>query len=536
MSTTRGASLKDLAAHLDIVLTRWPSNIKVGRGPGQGAVTVRCRAAVLRDLSAYLAAEAGYGFGGLVVEETAGAWLLRYLFYGDGGAGQVHVLCECRKPDRTVPSISAHVHAADWFEREAEDLYGLVFEGHPRLGDFVLHNDVWPEDVAPMRADFDPAARRPRIEPDPSWQPLRLVEAPGSFLMPIGPIYSGVTESALFFLETVGEDVIRALPRLFYKYRGIEKIAERRRVNDVLLLAERCAATSAFAHSLAFCQAVERVAEVEVPARAQALRVVVAELERLRHHVGAIEEICESTALAVATSQASILEEELLRLCGVLTGHRYLFGLNVPGGVSIDPGDGAVRDAANTAVALLPRLRTLRDMLRVSSSFVDRLEGIGIITYREAVAQGWVGPVARASGVGRDLRTAQPYSGYEALGCRVPSEQDGDGLARLVVLFAEAEESVRLLASHAAALPQGPVRIGPFNPPSGAALGWAEAPLGATFHWVRIGDDGLIARYRLITPSFINWHGFHLAAENFAFQDFPIILASFGLSVAECDR
>jgi formate hydrogenlyase subunit 5 len=530
------ASSRDLAANLDTVCARWPGDVEVGRGAGRGVVTLKCRAAALRELCSYLAAEAGYGFGGLVVEETAAAWLLRYLFYGKGAAGQVHVLCECRKPDRMVPSISEHVHAVDWFEREAEDLYGLVFEGHPRLGDFVLHNDVWPEDVAPMRADFDPAARPPRIEPDPCWQPLRLVDAPGSFLMPIGPIYAGVTESALFFLETVGEDVIRASPRLFYKYRGVEKIAEGRRVDDVVLLAERCAATSAFAHSLAFCQAVERIAEVEVPARAQALRVVVAELERLRHHVGAIEEICESTALVIATSQASILEEELLRLSGVLTGHRYLFGLNVPGGLSFDPGDGAVRDAAQAAASLLPRLRTLRDMLRVSSSFVDRLEGIGTITYRDAVAQGWVGPVARASGVARDLRTAQAYSGYEALGCRVPSEQDGDGLARLMVLFAEAEESVRLLSSCAAALPQGPVRIGRFNLSSGAALGWAEAPLGATFHWVRIGEDGLIARYRLITPSFMNWHGFHFAAENFAFQDFPIILASFGLSVAECDR
>ncbi|SRR5579884_473483 len=525
--------LRDLGA---ACRERWPQRVHAAYEAARRTWRLECRADALVDLASWLVAERGVSFAGLVVEEAPAEWVLRYLFYGDRDTGWVEIVARCRKPARAMPSISARVHAADWHEREAEDLFGLVFEGHPRLGDFVLHNDVWPEDVGVMRADYDPAVRRPRPEPDPAWQPVRLVEAPGAFWMPVGPIYSGVTESALFLLETVGEDVIRAFPRLFYKYRGIEKIAERRSVDQVLLLAERCAATSAFAHSLAFCQAVEAIAGVEVPARARALRIVLAELERLRHHVGAIEEICESTALAVAASQASILEEDLLRLSGSLTGHRYLFGLNVPGGLTHDLAQGAVRAAADGAAAVVPALRRLREMLGVSSSFVDRLEGIGTISRADALAHGLVGPVARASGVRRDLRVAQPYSGYESLDVLVPAEEDGDGYARLRVLFAEAEESARILAQQAAALPAGPVRAPAFPVAAGAALGWAEAPRGAAFHWVRIGADGLVARYRLVTPSFTNWHGFHLAAENFAFQDFPIILASFGLSAGEGDR
>lgn len=521
----------------DAVRQRWPETIRIAHEPVRRTWALECRADVLPELCAWLVVERDYAFAGLVVEETAPEWLLRYLFYGgEPSAGQVHVLARCAKPGRTVPSISARVHAADWHEREAEDLFGLVFEGHPRLGDFVLHNDVWPEDVGPMRIGFDPATVRPRGEPDPAWQPLRLVEAPGSFLMPVGPIYSGITEPVLFLLETVGEDVIRAFPRLFYKYRGIEKIAEGRPVDDALLLAERCSATSAFAHSLAFCQAVEAVAGVEIPARARALRVVLAELERLRHHVGAIEEICDSTALAVAASQASMLEEDLLRISGSLTGHRYLFGLNVPGGLARDLSDAAVREAAGAAAALVPALRQLEQMLRVSSSFVDRLEGIGTVSHEDALAHGLVGPVARASGVARELRVAQPYAGYGEVELAVAREQGGDGFARLLVLFAEAVESARILVQQARALPAGPVRLAPLTVPAGAGVGWAEAPRGAAFHWVRIGDAGVVTRYRLITPSFINWHGFHLAAENFAFQDFPIILASFGLSAAECDR
>jgi len=103
--------------------------------------------------------------------------------------------------------------------------------------------------------------------------------------MPIGPIYSDFAESAHFLLETVGEDVIRTIPRFFYKYRGVEKIAEGRTIDQVLLLAERFSGTSAFAHSLAFCQAVEEISRVEVPPRAKALRIFLTELERLRHHI-----------------------------------------------------------------------------------------------------------------------------------------------------------------------------------------------------------------------------------------------------------
>ena len=278
--------------------------------------TIECGPERLRQVCRWLFADLGYPFGGLVVEDTPPAWTLRYLFYRTSRAGQIQVVMECAKPSNTVPSISVEVHAADWHEREAEDLFGLVFEGHPRLGDFVLHNDTWPEGVAPMRRSFDPTARPPYQAPDANWAPLRLVDEPGAFLMPVGPVYSGITESALFLLETVGEDVIRIFPRLFYKYRAVEKSAEGRTVDDALLLAERFSATSAFAHSLAFCHAVETISEVVVPPRAQALRVLLAELERFRHHVAAIEAICDSTALAVANSQAAILEEELLRLSG----------------------------------------------------------------------------------------------------------------------------------------------------------------------------------------------------------------------------
>ena len=439
--------------------------------------------------------------------------------------------------EATVPSISSEVHAADWHEREVEDLFGLHFENHPRLGDFILHDQVWHEGIVPMRKKFD--ANQPHFErqPDVNWRPLLVVQDPGSFAMPVGPVYAGgIGESLHFLLETVGEDVIRASPRLFYTYRAVEKIAEGKSISDALLLAERFAATSAFAHSLAFCRAVEKIYAVEVPVRAAHLRIALCELERLRHHAGAIAAICESTALAVSAAHAAISEEELLRASCVFSGHRYLFGLNVPGGLRRDVEVDQCKGLLGAVDKAEAELRVLEDRLRYSSSFLDRLENVGVIDGDQARDLNLVGPVGRASGLSRDLRKACPYSGYERYTFDVPSESEGDGYARLRVLFAEAFQSVKLIHQAIDSLEPGAICVPCEGTTPGAALGWVEAPRGAALHWVSVNDKGIIERYRAITPSFNNWLGFHVAAENFAFQDFPIILATFGLSATECDR
>ena len=496
---------------------------------------IHCGRAVVPELCGWLFLDLNFGFAGLTVEEGARAWELRYSFYGEGDSGWVHVLVNAPLAEKTFPSIVKFVHAADWHEREVEDLFGLVFEGHPRLGDFVLHDDAWQESVEPMRRGFDARVAMRHRQPDTDWRPLRIVDEPGAFVMPVGPKYSGVTESVHFLLETVGEDVIRATPRLFYKWRAIEKLAEGKSVDQVLQVAERFAATTAFAHGLAFCLAVESICGANVPARARTLRVFLAELERLRQHAGAIQEICESTALVVANSQAGILEEDLLRVSGELTGHRYLFGMIVPGGLSCDLSTDACRKALLQSQQILDQLNELESRLRTSSSFLDRLEEVGVVALRDARVYGLLGPIARASGVARDLRRARPYCDYQSFNFDVPSEREGDGYARLRVLFAEARQSVRIMEQAVEGLKAEGVgdRIQLYP---GAAMGAVEAPRGAAFHWVRLDEAGRIARYRIVPPSFHNWHGFHLAVEKFAFQDFPIMLSTFDLSVAEMDR
>ena len=405
----------------------------------------------------------------------------------------------------------------------------------------MVRHEEWPDGVHPLRGrTFDAGQPYPHRQVDPSWQPHGVVQAPGAFMMPIGPVYSDAAESALFLLESVGEDVIRTIPLFFYKFRGGGKDCPKA-TNPPLPPGappgrNAFPEPSAFAHSLAFCQAVETICQVMVPARAQALRIVLAELERFRHHVAAIAGICGSTALAVATSQAGILEEEALRLCGSLTGHRYLYGLNLPGGVSFDLDARQCELLSSGVQTLFLKLERLYNLLRYSSSFLDRLEEVGLVTKEQARNYGLVGPIARASGLARDLRQVLPYGAYGEVAFEVPKEEEGDGYARLRLLFREAEQSVKILAGLLSSLPPGETAAPDLAIKPGAALGWAEAPRGATFHWVRIDEQGVVRRYHLTTPSFTNWHGFHFAAEDFAYQDFPIIMATFGLSNAECDR
>ncbi len=471
--------------------------------------------------------------GTIVATDRGAALELRYCFYATRHPGWAQLVVAVDPLERTLPSITSTVIAADWFEREIEDLFSIRFTEHPRLGDFVLHNDQWAEDMGLMRPGVESTSdvREERRE----WRPMRVLEEEGAFVMPIGPVYSGEAESALFLLETVGEDVVRAIPRLFFKYRAIEKLAEGRSVRDVLLLAERCAGTSAIGNGLAYCHAVERALGLEVPPRAVALRAFFAELERVRHHMTSVREVCTSTSLTVAASQALWLEEQLLRLCGELCAHRYLFGVLDVGGLMHDYEAAALERAVAAVEAICVQIDALRDALENTSSFLDRIEQVGVVSEPAARAFELVGPFARASGVSADMRAIQPYGPYASIPFDVPTEVEGDGYARLRVLFAEIRQSLPIARALASDLPAGSIRTEAVMR-AGNGLGWTEAPRGASVQWADVTAEGSVRRYRLTPPSFRNWHGFHVATEEFAFQDFPIVLATLDLSVAENDR
>ena len=499
-------------------------------------IAVRPAPAALPRLASSLVEICGCEFATLVVEpdEIPGDSILRYFFYHPQD-GVIVVLWVAASAGTALPTISDRVHGADWHEREAEDLFGVRFSDHPFLGDFVLHDAVWPENVAPMRRDFDVHLRPAGSGEGTEWQPRRILHQEGAIVFPVGPIWADYNEAGMWLLETPGEQIYEAQTRLFYKYRAVEKIAEGHAPDRGLLLAERFSGSSAFAHAFAYCQALERIAHCAVPPRAQSLRVVFAELERIRYHAATIVELAGSTSLAVGKSMSQEIEERMLRLTGQVCGHRYLFGVCVPGGLGWDPGASALATLRAGVIDAAKEFARLQRLFVHTSSYLDRLEEMGTLRPDVANLYGVVGPVARASGRDVDLRRSLPYGAYADHVPAVPREIEGDGYARLRIYFAEIRASAALIEALLAALPEGPVAAAcPVLP--GVALSWTEAPAGGTFHWLRIDEAGLIRRWRIAPPGFRNWHAFHRALEGAAFQDFHIIMAGFGLSIAESDR
>lgn len=437
--------------------------------------------------------------------------------------------------DPRYPAVSIDVHAADWYERENFDLLGIVPEGHPLPGNLVLHYD-WPEGIYPLRKDIPqdmpwPERLRP-IEPPPR------ATGPGVFQYTLGPVRSGIMESGRFIISSLGEEIADVATRLFFKHRGIEKQCEDLPLEFVMLYAERVAANSAIAHSLAFAQAVETATGADVPRRAQLTRVVLAEMERLYNHCNSLANQAEATGLSVGHAQGAILTEQLRCLNATVTGHRYLFGSITPGGVKIDLTPHLVGEIRRTLARWKPEFRRYTDALMTSHSHLDRLEETGIITTQVAHDHGLVGPLARASGLDSDMRRDHPYAGYGELSFAVPTYQRGDALARNRVWIDEAFQSITLIIQALDALPVGPLRVPvPPLPPFVEAQGYAEGPRGSVVHWLMANELGTLYRYKIRPASFVNWHVFHLAAAGSnILTDFPIIDRSFALVLASNDR
>ncbi|HET6370369.1 MAG TPA: NADH-quinone oxidoreductase subunit C, partial [Nitrospiria bacterium] len=275
------------------------------------------------------------------------------------------------------PSVTPLLHAASWYERENQDLLGLKPSGHPYPHRLALHED-WPEGFYPLRKDFDPS-RRPERAPG-RWE-VRPVSGEGVFEVPVGPVHAGIIEPGHFRFSVVGETVLELAARLFYKHRGVEKLAEGKPFEQACILAERVSGVGSFSHATAFCQAVERIAGTEIPDRATILRTIFLEMERLYNHIGDVANLCAGTGLSVGNAQGAILKERLMQLNERVSGHRYLFGINRPGGVRIDLTGEQVDDILKTVESAGKEFADLVGLIQASSSNMDRLEGTGVLSY-----------------------------------------------------------------------------------------------------------------------------------------------------------
>jgi Ni,Fe-hydrogenase III large subunit/Ni,Fe-hydrogenase III component G len=466
---------------------------------------------------------------------TAGRFLVHHLWLLPRLRTFLRVTAPVDPEKPSFPSITTTHTAANWFEREVMDVFGLQPEGHPNPTRVALHDD-WPDGVWALRKDFPDDTKVPRVPGD--FHPFRPVTGEGVFQVPVGPVHAGVIEPGHFRFGVAGEPVLYLQLRLFYVHKGTEKRFERLPWRHGLLLAESISGDTAVGHALAYAHAVERLAGVTVPARARCLRVVLLELERIYNHTADIGAIATDVAFTVPASRAQALREGLVRLQDRLFGTRLLRGTIALGGVKRDLSTEAC-DALGAHLRVFEReFDDLITLLIDAGTFTDRVDGTGILSNQAARDLGIVGIAARASGVDGDLRRDHPHDAYDGLRFEVPIEDGGDVRARLMVRAREVEQSLVILQQVLAAMPDSPLAapIPKELPERSSALGWAEAWRGPCTHWIATNERGEIARVKVTDPSFLNWPGLVHAVPGNIVPDFPVINKSFNLSYSGNDR
>ncbi|MHB8718430.1 MAG: NADH-quinone oxidoreductase subunit D-related protein [Candidatus Dormibacteria bacterium] len=422
------------------------------------------------------------------------------LLIGSGAEFLLHHASEA--PNRAAPQFSAVNAAAHCLEREMLAMGSTPEGGH---------------DLAPP-------------------QPLMEVKGRGVFTIPFGPVRSGVVESMLHDVATAGEDMLAVVPRTGFKRRGLETRLCEVPLDMTGTVAERIAGVFSVAGAYAVCSAIEAAAGAEVDPQAQAVRGVLAELERIHNHCDSIMKLCDDASLAVGNAQMAILKERVLRILAALTGHRYGRGVVVPGGVS--------RGLRGTS-ALAQSLRdfgrdsvVVRRLLLGTGSFLDRLERTGALAPADAAAMGASGPVARGSQLPWDARQERPHGPYALWPIPAAVMSDCDVMARFEVRIAEIRHSLRWIVDVIRDVdvesPPPPVSLG--VEPSAIGIGWVEAPEGEWIAIVEGGRDGRLGRARVRPAALLNFGCFRRACEGWVLTDFAFIEHSFGLCVAGCDR
>ncbi|MCL6592748.1 MAG: NADH-quinone oxidoreductase subunit C [Alicyclobacillus sp.] len=499
---------------------------------------IRVSAGELPDVCADLVRSGGWRFLTMVAsderEAKMGGFVLRYLFSRPSPA-TVRVIETVVPEDRPAyPSVSQIVPAASWAEREARDLLGVEPLGHPDPRPLVFH-DHWPTGIYPLRKDY-PVCQIPDRQSGMRWT-YPIVEGEGVHEVRVGPIHAGIIEPGHFRFQVMGDSVLHLEAQLFYTHRGLEKRCEGMPLSEGLRLAEHICGVCSVSHALSYCQAVEGAVEAEIPPRAQYLRVLFAELERLYNHIGDIGNLCAGVGYAFGSQYGARLKERLMQLNDALTGHRFLRGNIVLGGVANDIQDGTLQSLEAHLQDIRRELRDIVSQIQAHEMVVYRFRGTGILPHQAAVDFAAVGPAARASSCDVDARRDLPYAAYPRLFFEVPVLKEGDVWARFLERTLEAEQSFHILQQVLDQLPDGPVRVPVVELPAyHFGIGVSESPRGDNVHFVMAGPKHSVFRYRVRSASYANWPVVPLCVPGNIIADFPLINKSFELCYACCDR
>lgn len=408
----------------------------------------------------------------------------------------------------SYPALTPECTQAHWFEREiAEDL-GATPEGHP-----------WPKPIRFTRSELPGVTDHYRVEGHEVHE------------VAVGPVHAGVIEPGHFRFQCHGETVFHLEISLGYQHRGVERAIPGGPDARTIHYMETAAGDTSIGHALAYCHAVEGLAGAAASPRAQAIRGVALELERLANHTGDLGALANDVGYLPTASYCGRLRGDFLSLTALLCGSRFGRGLVRPGRVGFDLDPERATETKERLAAAAKDVANAAQLLFKTSSVRARFENTGTLLRQTAHELGLVGPAARASGLERDVRREFPTGIFRFAQVPVSTYHTGDVFARAHVRWMEIQRSIEFVGTHLSGLPGGEVRVavGPLAPDSFVASlieGWR----GEICHVAITGPDGHFARYKIVDPSFHNWFGLAMAMRGQEISDFPLTNKSFNLS------
>ena len=353
----------------------------------------------------------------------------------------------------------------------------------------------------------------------------------------MGPQHPALEEPESFNLLLEGERVVAATVALGYNHRGMEKAAESRTFVQNIYLLERICGICSHSHSTCYVQTVETLAGLEAPKRAQYLRALVGELERIHSHLlwlgFAGHEIGFMTLFMYAWRDREIVMDIL----EMLTGNRINYGMNSIGGVRRDITPKQAEDILEAADHLQERTEFYKNVVLQEQLVVIRLSGVGKLTREDGLRFGAVGPVLRASGVKRDIRRDDPSGIYGELDFNVITDEHEDVYGRTVVRVHELLESCKLIRQILRQMPEGPISIkAPARIPPGEAISRYEAPRGEDIHYTRSNGTDKPERVKVRAPTLANLAAITHMIEGGYLADVPIVIAAIDPCFSCTDR
>ena len=360
------------------------------------------------------------------------------------------------------------------------------------------------------------------------------------FVLNMGPVHPSTHGVFRMRVTLDGEVVVDIEPIFGYLHRGIEKLAEQRTYTGIIPLTDRLDYISSMSNNFAYCLAVEKLAGIKVPERAEYIRVIIAELQRVAALLIAVGAFLNDCGAFFTPFLYMFRERErIVDLFEMVSGQRLTYNYMRVGGVSQDLPE-EFMPALRKFMNMMPRFMAEYDRLLVQNEIlIARAKGVGILTGEQAINCSVSGPVLRASGVKWDIRKADPYSIYDRFDFAIPTQTTGDCYDRYRQRVEETRQSLHIIRQAMEQIPSGPVRAELpqlIRPPAGEAYAHIEAPKGELgFYLV---SDNSIAPYRchIRPPSLINLTALRDMVRGWKIADLIIIFGSIDITVGEIDR